>query len=133
VVDCKTKGNTVLVVDDEPFIRDVVSMMIEGLGFAVLVAADGSEGVQLVEKHRQEIFLVICDLSMPGMDGWQTITALRAIAPELPVALASGHRVDAAMCREHPDQPWVIMNKPYVFEALNELVQRALLEGASIT
>jgi two-component system, cell cycle sensor histidine kinase and response regulator CckA len=126
------KGTTVLVVDDEPLIQDIVSMMIEGLGFAVLIAADGNEGLKFVEKHRQEIFLVLCDLSMPGMDGWQTITALRSLVPELPVVLASGYAVDQAMCCEHPDQPWAIMNKPYVFNELENLLQRALQERASV-
>lgn len=129
VINDKTTGTTVLVVDDDPLIQAVVSMMIESLGFAALVAADGSEGLQLVEKHRQEIFLILCDLSMPGMDGWQTISALRSLAPELPVVLASGYAVDQAMCSNHPDQPWAIMNKPYVIDELDKILQRAQKES----
>ena len=132
MIDGKAKGNTVLVVDDEPFIQDIVSMMIESLGFAVLVAADGCEGLQLVEKHRQEIFLILCDLTMPGIDGWQTISALRLLAPELPVVLASGYAVDQTMCDKHRDQPWAIMNKPYVFEELDQLLQRASKVGNAV-
>ncbi len=128
MINDKATGTTVLVVDDEPFIQVVVSMMIESLGFSALVAADGSEGLQLAEKHRQEIFLILCDLSMPGMDGWQTISALRALTPELPVVLASGYVVDEAMCSTHLDQPWEIMTKPYVIGDLDNILQRAQKE-----
>ncbi len=120
----ETKGATVLVVDDEPFIQDIVGMMVESLGFAVLTAAGGDEAVQLVEKHREEIFLVLCDLTMPGMDGWQTISCIRAIAPELPVVLTSGYAIDQKACREHADQPWAIMNKPYIYDELKILLQQ---------
>lgn len=133
VINDKAPGTTVLVVDDEPFIQVVVSMILERLGFAVLIAADGSECLKLVEKHRQEIFLILCDLSMPGMDGWQTISALRLLAPELPVVLASGYAVDQAMCQEHPDQPWAIMNKPYVIDNVDKLLQRVLKERGLAT
>ena len=133
VINDKATGTTVLVVDDEPFIQVVVSMILERLGFAVLVAADGSECLKLVEKHRQEIFLILCDLSMPGMDGWQTISALRLLAPELPVVLASGYAVDQAMCREHPDQPWAIMNKPYVVDNIDKIIKLVLKERGLAT
>lgn len=132
MIDCsKPQGTTVLVVDDEPFILNIVGLMLENYGFAVLVAADGHEGLRLFEKHRQEILLVLCDLNLPGMDGWQIISALHALAPDLPVVLASGCAVDQAMCQEHPDQPWAIMNKPYIFRELEELLQRALKERES--
>ena len=127
----ETKRTTVLVVDDEPLLLEVVRMMIERLGFAALIAADGSEGLKLVEKHRQEIFLVLCDLIMPGLDGWQTITALRLLAPELRVVLVSGNAVTEAMCKEHPDRPWMVLHKPYMYDVLDNLLQRAQKEAAS--
>jgi two-component system cell cycle sensor histidine kinase/response regulator CckA len=126
----KQIGSTVLVVDDDPFIQELAVMMIETFGFATLVAADGGEGVKLVDKHREEILLVLCDLNMPGMDGWQTLSAIRAIAPELPVVITSGHAIDEAMCREYPDQPWGIMNKPYAYDDFVKLFH--LLPGKSI-
>ncbi len=129
-IEKQAKRTSVLVVDDEPLILDIVRMMIEGLGFTALVAADGSEGLKLVEKYGQDIFLVLLDLNMPGMDGWQTITALRLLAPELRVALASGYEITQAMCQEHLDRPWTIMNKPYIYDTLDNLLQRAQREAA---
>jgi CheY-like chemotaxis protein len=120
----KRNANTVLVVDDDPFLQEVVAMMIESIGFATLVAGDGGEGVKLVEKHREEILLVLCDLNMPGMNGWQTLSAIRTMAPELPVVLTSGHAIDEAMCRKYPFQPWAIMNKPYDYNDLVKLLHQ---------
>lgn len=128
MIDWKPQGTAVLVVDDEPFILDVVGLMLENQGYAVFIAADGAEGVALFEKYREQIFLVLCDLNLPGMDGWQIISALHILAPGLPVVLASGSEVDQRMCEEHLDQPWAIMNKPYVFSDLHKLLQRALME-----
>lgn len=132
----KTEGespaHTVLLIDDEPFIQDIVGMMLESLGCEVLLAADGSEGVQLVAKHRNTICLIFCDLSMPGMDGWQTISAIRKIAPELPVILASGYAIEEQVQREYPDQPWMIMQKPFVYDEL-ERILRHVSGGAVVT
>ena len=121
----KACARTVLLIDDEPFIQDIVGMMLESLGYEVLIAADGSEGVQVVATHRDKILLVFCDLSMPGMDGWQTISAIGAIAPELPVILASGSVIEEQVQREHPDQPWMIMEKPFTYDELERILRRA--------
>lgn len=120
----EVRAHTVLLIDDEPFIQDIVGMMLESLGYEVLLAADGSEGVRLVATHRNKILLILCDLSMPGMDGWQTITAIRQIAPELPVILASGYAIEEQVQREHPDQPWMIMQKPFVYDELERILRR---------
>jgi two-component system cell cycle sensor histidine kinase/response regulator CckA len=121
----KTMKNTVLVIDDEPLIRDIATMMLENVGYDVLVAEDGVAGAEMAAKHRQEILLVLCDLRMPGIDGWQTIVALQEVAPELPVALMSGQAIDKATCDQHPVKPWATIQKPYALEALNDLLQRA--------
>jgi CheY-like chemotaxis protein len=125
--------HTVLLIDDEPFIQDIVGMMLEGLGYEVLLAADGSEGVRLVATHRNKILLIVCDLSMPGMDGWQTISAIRQIAPELPVILASGYAIEEQVQRKHPDQPWMIMQKPFVYDELERILRRVSGEAEMVS
>jgi two-component system, cell cycle sensor histidine kinase and response regulator CckA len=121
----KTMKNTVLVIDDEPLIQDIAAMMIENVSYDVLVAGDGLAGIQLVEKHRQEIFLVLCDVTMAGMDGWQTTLALQKLAPELPIVLISGQIIDQATCDRHLVQPWATMQKPFIFQTFKNLLQRA--------
>lgn len=120
-----TMKNTVLVIDDEPLIRDIATLMLENVGHKVVVAESGLIGAEMAARYRREIFLILCDLRMPGMDGWQTIVALRQVAPELPIALMSGQAIDAATCDQHPVQPWATIQKPFAFEALNDLLHKA--------
>jgi signal transduction histidine kinase len=83
-----TRDRTVLVVDDEDLVRDVVARMIEELGYAAITAADGPSALALLENHPVDAVLV--DLTMPHMSGADVITAVRARRPGLPVVLCSG-------------------------------------------
>jgi CheY-like chemotaxis protein len=86
----KGVGNgTVLVVEDEPAVRNGMTLMLKQFGFLVLSAEDGVEAVELFRQHRGEIGCVLCDLTMPRMNGWNTLAALRKIAPGIPVILAT--------------------------------------------
>jgi two-component system, chemotaxis family, chemotaxis protein CheY len=78
----------ILVIDDQPQIRDNCREALEEAGHTVLVAADGQEGVQLY--HRELVDLVILDLYMPKLDGLATIQTLRAATPGLPIIAMSG-------------------------------------------
>lgn len=120
-----TMRNTVLVIDDEPLIREIATLMLENVGHEVLVAENGLVGAEMAAQHRQELFLILCDLRMPGMDGWQTMVTLRQVAPEVPIALMSGQTIDAAACNQHPTQPWATIQKPFAFGPLNDLLHKA--------
>jgi CheY-like chemotaxis protein len=119
-------SGTVLVVDDETSLRKVVTTAIKSMGFTVLGAQDGIEAVELFLLHKDAIRLVLCDLTMPRMDGWQTLSALRKIAPDIPVILASGYSEAQAMAGSHPELPQAFLSKPYEYEALSEAVFRVL-------
>ncbi|MFQ5584958.1 MAG: ATP-binding protein, partial [Calditrichia bacterium] len=76
-------GNeNILVVDDEELIRESLKSSLELLGYKVITASSGSEGVEIVE-HERDIHLAIVDLAMPQMNGIETIKALRKVAPNL--------------------------------------------------
>ena len=81
-------GKTVLVVDDEDLVRDVVARMIEELGYAAVTAADGESALALLDSKQVDAVLV--DLTMPTMSGADVIAAVRARRPGLPVVLCSG-------------------------------------------
>jgi DNA-binding NtrC family response regulator len=78
----------ILVIDDQPQIRDNCREALEDAGHTVMVAADGREGVKLYQ--REPVDLVILDLYMPELDGLATIQALRAATPRLPIIAMSG-------------------------------------------
>jgi CheY-like chemotaxis protein len=116
----------VLVVDDESSLRNAMSKAFKHLGFAVLTAVDGVEAVEIFQKHKTEIRLVLCDLTMPRMNGWETLTALRQISPGIPVILTSGYSEVQAMAGKHSEPPQIFLGKPCTLEELKDAVARVL-------
>jgi CheY-like chemotaxis protein len=87
-------AGTVLVVDDEDMILRVCSRLLRSLGYDVLTASSGREGIELVRKHGRGILLVILDMIMPDMSGRQTYEVLQQIEPNIKVLLASGYSLE---------------------------------------
>ena len=119
-------GGTVLLVDDAPSIRKAMTAALTQLGFAVLSAKDGVEALEVFREHSVDIRCVLCDLTMPRMDGWETLAALRQLAPELPVILSSGYDEDQVMAGDHPERPSAFLPKPYLIKELREALGHAL-------
>jgi CheY-like chemotaxis protein len=82
---------TVLVVEDEEGVREVVGRMLERLGFQVITATDGVDALRVLDEHNGGVAAVLLDLSMPRMGGPETVQLLRERSPELPVVLMSGY------------------------------------------
>jgi two-component system, cell cycle sensor histidine kinase and response regulator CckA len=78
---------TVLVVDDEPPVRDLARQIIEHAGLTVLLATDGNEAVRRFDEHAREIRAVLLDLTMPGMDGGEVFQHLIQIRPDVKVVI----------------------------------------------
>jgi len=85
---------TVLLVDDEETIVEVMEKALLLTGFKVLVARGGEEAVEVFKKNRAQIDIVILDMIMPGMGGGKVFDALRAIQPGVKVVLSSGYSLD---------------------------------------
>ena len=68
-------GKKVLVIDDTEEIRIIISESLNLFGFTTLAAEDGASGIEMAKKHAPD--LIICDINMPNMDGYATLTALR--------------------------------------------------------
>jgi signal transduction histidine kinase/CheY-like chemotaxis protein len=84
-------AETILLVEDEEMLMDVVSSSLRSKGYTVLTARDGDEALRVFEKHRGEIKLVITDFGLPLRTGFEVFQALRKKAPSLNVVLASGY------------------------------------------
>jgi len=84
-------SGTVLVVDDEEIVREVVREMLREKGFDVLTAADGQQGVELYRRHADQIAVVLLDLTMPEMSGEEALAEIRRIRPDAKVILCSGY------------------------------------------
>ncbi|MEO8428325.1 MAG: response regulator [Verrucomicrobiota bacterium] len=80
----------ILVVDDEPLIREITQKTLERYGYRVFLAADGAEALAVYAKHRIEIQAVMIDMTMPWLDGLSTIRALKKMNPAVKVIASSG-------------------------------------------
>lgn len=121
-------GGTVLLVDDDQIVLSITGSILANMGFTVLNAKDGKEAVELFRQHMDEIRFVLSDLSMPGMDGWETLTELRRLAPRVRVILASGYHESQAMAGEHTELPQVFLGKPYRMDQLRSAINRVLAD-----
>lgn len=122
-------GETILVVDDEPAIREVACRTLSAHGYQVLLAADGSEAVSLFVKHRDAVSLVLTDLLMPVMDGPATIEVIRLLKPSIKIIASGGipqtdHESLAADA---------YLQKPYASRALLETVSGQLHPSSEVT
>jgi len=81
---------TILIADDEPAIRKLLETGLQDHGFEVLLAADGQQTIDLYRRHGETIAAVLLDVRMPGLDGPETLKALRRLNPDLQVCFMSG-------------------------------------------
>ncbi|MEQ9497446.1 MAG: response regulator [Deltaproteobacteria bacterium] len=117
-----TTKPVVLIVDDEPFLLDIVRRVLVRNGYTVLSAADGSEAIALYRASDVPIAAVVLDLSMPGMDGVDTYLELRKIDENVRVLLASGYgEIDT---RERAGRQLDCIGKPYSPSVLIERLER---------
>lgn len=118
----------VLVVDDEPMVRALAQAQLQALGYEVIVACDGVDAVEKFKTGKDSIKLVLLDLSMPRMDGWETLDALRALRPEVRVIIASGYTEAQAMQGLHRERPQAFLHKPYKAADLQAALESTLEE-----
>ncbi|CAN5923046.1 hypothetical protein BH11MYX3_BH11MYX3_20700 [soil metagenome] len=111
---------TVLVIDDEDLVRDVVARMVEDLGYLAVTAADGVLGLEVVDQ--QSIDIVLVDLTMPRMSGADVVSALRVRRPTLPIVLCTGYDRD----RQGPVEADAYLPKPFRIEALEHTLAKLL-------
>jgi PAS domain S-box-containing protein len=119
-------GNTVLLVDDEPMVIEVGEMMLEAIGFDIITAKDGIEALELLSRHRQEISLVILDLTMPRKDGFDTFRDMQRMAPEIPVIIATGYTRGQVRQQFGDTPPAAYLKKPFRMDHLAETIRGVL-------
>ncbi len=121
------KGSgTVLIVDDEEGVREYATMLLEELGFDVITAENGLEGIQQFRQYQHEITLVLMDMTMPKMDGKACFSALRGIQPDVKVILSSGYNEQDATNRFAGKGLAGFIQKPYEPEIMIKKLQEIL-------
>ncbi len=89
--ECKDKKGVILLVDDEETIVEVCALMLKRLGYSVLEARDGQTAIEIFEKNKDIVNVVILDMRMPGMNGATVYDYLKKIKPDVKVLLFSGY------------------------------------------
>lgn len=111
-------GRTVLLVDDEGAILQMTAAVLEGDGYRVLTAHDGTAAVSKFTRHCKEISAVVLDMMMPGMDGLQTLEQLRRIDPGVVIVASSGLRTSQREAEVLERGAKAFLPKPYSEEQL---------------
>lgn len=123
------RGNeTILIIDDEPNIRDLCKDMLEPLGYNVLTAEDGNNGIKIFKEKRDQIALVILDMIMPKMTGNEVFQILRTIKPDVKVILCSGysHNGFTGIDKLIKDGAMGFIQKPFTRQTLGQTIRKAL-------
>jgi CheY-like chemotaxis protein len=107
----------ILLVDDEPTVLEVLADTLGADGHTVLAARGGREALALLDSGAR-VDLVITDLGMPGMTGWELARALRTHWPDIPVGLISGWANAADFSAEEASHVAFVVAKPYTLGAL---------------
>lgn len=122
-------AGTILLVDDEESVRVMGTRMLERLGFGVLIAVDGREALDIYRERREEIALVLLDLTMPDLDGEEAFRELRRIDPQVCVVMSSGYTESEIAPRFAGKRLSGFLQKPYTLDALSQCLRGALGAG----
>ena len=119
---------TILLVDDENFVRDLGERILRRAGYTVLTATNGS-ALELYDRKRRDIALVILDLIMPSMGGRECLGELVRLDPEARILVASGYAADAAITDCLATGAKGFVSKPFKMKELLRQVRRVLDEA----
>ncbi|MEW6306983.1 MAG: response regulator [Verrucomicrobiota bacterium] len=118
---------TILVVEDEMTLRNLVAAVLKRQGYRVLLASTGREALEVWQREQRDIKLLLTDLIMPdGMNGWDLATALRARDPRLKVVVTSGYSPDMTAHQLEEMKQVPFLQKPYRPRTLVTLVRDCL-------
>ena len=115
-----------LLVEDEPFVREATCHILEGAGFDVLPAADAQEAMRVYENNGRRIDLLMTDMALPGRNGRQLAHDLRNTSAEIPILLTSGYVESECEPREARTY---FLPKPYSRAELVEMMETILSEA----
>jgi PAS domain S-box-containing protein len=117
---------TVLLVEDEELVRDLVRELLEVCGYRVLEAADGEAAIELFEREQLQVDLLITDLVMPRIGGRQLAERLRALRPEIKILYMSGYTDDIIIHRGVMSESAAFIQKPFTLDDLARRVREIL-------
>lgn len=117
---------TILIVDDDEALRDILKMMLEYLGYDILTAVDGLDCLKVYQAHQEKIELVLLDMTMPGMDGEEAFIELHKINPDIQVIITTGCTEEVVREKFKDFSVSGFVHKPFKMEFLDEQISALL-------
>jgi len=119
-------GRKVLVVDDDAMVREVVKTALQRAGLVVVTAANGQEGLEVFHKHSKDLALIISDVSMPVLGGFEMVRQIRNGGVPVPVIFISGEIATVPAEFESPAVATVLVRKPFALKGFVETIKSHL-------
>ena len=126
------RGETILVVEDEPAVRRVTSGLLENKGYYVLIAESGEQALEVAENHTGSVDLVLTDVVMPGLQGPELASSLLELHPGAAVLFVSGYTDPERLVDLDLNECRSFLQKPFSSEALEREVRNLLERTSSI-
>jgi CheY-like chemotaxis protein len=127
VTDQISGGNeTLLLVEDETLLLDMVQILLESNGYTVMTAKDGEEAVRVYQQHSHEIALVISDMGLPKLTGVSEFEQMKGINPAVKIIFASGYFEPDSKAKLENAGAKGFLQKPYVIEEVLSKIRKAL-------
>lgn len=119
----KTPQKSLLLVDDEEGIRELLTLILESSGYRCLPASDGAEALELFRRHHADIDGIVTDVHMPLLDGYGLLRAVRELAPDVKVIISSGSLGEAERRIAADLRVSAFLRKPYTSRQLISCIQ----------
>jgi CheY-like chemotaxis protein len=123
-------SGTILLAEDEEQVRTIATVLFKKLGFTVIDAANGREALELYQQNAANIILVVTDMGMPVMNGYELFYKLKQLNPQLPIIISSGFGEGDIASKIPREEMAGLINKPYNFEHLRDVL-KVVVEGGS--
>ncbi len=118
------RGETILLVDDEQYVRETVGEVLEELGYNILLAENGRQAIKEFESHKYQIDLIILDVVMPEMGGPEAAKCIREIDPDAKIIFSTGYDLENALNLESNVSSDEVLSKPFAVSKLQRLIRQ---------
>jgi len=132
-IECLEGSETILIAEDEKFVRDAHSEFLTKHGYTVLEAADGQDALQIFLEQKDNIALVLTDVIMPRKNGWELSEEIKKIKPEVKVIFTSGYSNEIIDKKELLEKGMDFLIKPVSPENLLKMIRKILDERETIS
>jgi CheY-like chemotaxis protein len=122
-------GEMILLVEDEEMLLDLLQALLEESGYRVLTAKDGMEAVDIYKSHAEEISIVLSDMGLPKLGGWEAFRRMREVNPNVRCILASGYFDPDLRIEMIKEGAIDFIQKPYVPKVILAHINEAIHDG----